>query len=162
MYTDVRKWRVKGRCSSEFLIGFYAWSSWSKPFQIKTARIIYLVWFRAEKTNYISAIHKVASTNGLKARRFLLPTTNKQQRKYSWEVEFSNVYILWVVDKICLGSIMVLSCLRFLHSYWLKTGSYLLQPFYSQDLISNSPYYLPYNSCDVSSGNLVLDQLIIP
>ena len=27
---------------------------------------------------------------------------------------------------------------------------------------SNSPYYLPYNSCDVSSENLVLDQLIIP
>ena len=34
--------------------------------------------------------------------------------------------------------------------------------FNSQDLISNSPYYLPYNSCDVSSENLVLDQLIIP
>ena len=27
---------------------------------------------------------------------------------------------------------------------------------------SNSPYYLPYNSCDVSSENLILDQLIIP
>ena len=36
------------------------------------------------------------------------------------------------------------------------------QPFHSQDLISNSPYYLPYNSYDVSSENLVLDQLIIP
>ena len=35
-------------------------------------------------------------------------------------------------------------------------------PFHSQDLISNSPYYLPYNSYDVSSENLVLDQLIIP
>ena len=32
----------------------------------------------------------------------------------------------------------------------------------SQDLISNSPYHLPYNSCDVSSKNLVLDQIIIP
>ena len=30
------------------------------------------------------------------------------------------------------------------------------------DLISNSPYYLSYNSYDVSSENLVLDQLIIP
>ena len=29
-------------------------------------------------------------------------------------------------------------------------------------MISNSPYYLPYNSYDVSSENLVLDQLIIP
>ena len=27
---------------------------------------------------------------------------------------------------------------------------------------SNSPYYLPHNSCDVSSENLILDQLIIP
>ena len=35
-------------------------------------------------------------------------------------------------------------------------------PPYSQDLISNSPYYLPYNSYDVSLENLVLDQLIIP
>ena len=36
-------------------------------------------------------------------------------------------------------------------------------PFiHSQDLISNSPYYLPYNSYNVSSENLVLDQLIIP
>ena len=34
--------------------------------------------------------------------------------------------------------------------------------FNSQDLISNSPYYLPYNSCGVSLENLVLHQLIIP
>ena len=32
----------------------------------------------------------------------------------------------------------------------------------SQGLISNSPYYLPYSSCNVSLENLVLDQLIIP
>ena len=37
-----------------------------------------------------------------------------------------------------------------------------VKPFHSQDLISNSPYCLPYNSYDVSSENLVLDQLIIP
>ena len=36
------------------------------------------------------------------------------------------------------------------------------KPFNSQDLISNSPYYLPYSSCDVSLENFVLDQLIIP
>ena len=29
------------------------------------------------------------------------------------------------------------------------------EPFFSQDLISNSPYCLPYKSYDVSSGNLV-------
>ena len=34
--------------------------------------------------------------------------------------------------------------------------------FNSQDLISNSPYCLPYNSCDLNLENLVLDQLIIP
>ena len=28
--------------------------------------------------------------------------------------------------------------------------------------ISNSPYCMPYNSCDVCSENLVLDPLIIP
>ena len=34
--------------------------------------------------------------------------------------------------------------------------------FHSQDLVNNSPYCLPYNSCDVSLENLVLDQVIIP
>ena len=38
----------------------------------------------------------------------------------------------------------------------------IFEPFQSQDLISNSPYHLLYNSYDVSSENLVLDQLIIP
>ena len=36
------------------------------------------------------------------------------------------------------------------------------KPFNTQDLISNSPYCLPYSSCDVSLENLVVDQLIIP
>ena len=36
-----------------------------------------------------------------------------------------------------------------------------LLSFNSQDLISNSPYYLSYKSCDVSSEHWVLDQLII-
>ena len=36
------------------------------------------------------------------------------------------------------------------------------QPFDSQDFISNSPYCLPYSSCDVSLENLVLNQLIVP
>ena len=35
------------------------------------------------------------------------------------------------------------------------------QPFNSQDLVSNSPYCLPYSSCDVTLENLVFDQLII-
>ena len=40
--------------------------------------------------------------------------------------------------------------------------SFLKPVFPFQDLISNSLYYLPYNSYEVSSENLVLDQLIIP
>ena len=40
-------------------------------------------------------------------------------------------------------------------------GVGVIWPFNSQDLISNSPYCLPYSSCDVSLDNLVLDQLII-
>lgn len=35
-------------------------------------------------------------------------------------------------------------------------------PSNSQDLVSNSPYGLLSSSCDVSLGNLVLGQLVIP
>ena len=41
-------------------------------------------------------------------------------------------------------------------------SSFLKPVFPFQDLISNSLYCLPYNSYEVSSENLVLDQLIIP
>ena len=41
---------------------------------------------------------------------------------------------------------------------WEKVFS----PFHPQDLISISPYWLLYNSSDVSLENFVLDQLIIP
>ena len=37
-----------------------------------------------------------------------------------------------------------------------------IENFNSQCLFSNSPYRLPYSSCDVSLKNLVLDQLKIP
>ena len=40
-------------------------------------------------------------------------------------------------------------------------GEVTFLPFYSQDLICNSPYCLLYNSNDISLENLVLDQLII-
>ena len=36
------------------------------------------------------------------------------------------------------------------------------KPFIPLDLSSNSPYYLPYNSYDVSLEGLLLDQPIIP
>ena len=41
-------------------------------------------------------------------------------------------------------------------------GFHITMVLNSHDLISNSPYYLPYSFGDVSSENLVLDQLIIP
>ena len=37
-----------------------------------------------------------------------------------------------------------------------------LEPPCSQDLISNSPYWMPFDSYDVKAENLVFDQLIIP
>ena len=41
-----------------------------------------------------------------------------------------------------------------------KKGPLKALPFHSQDLISDSPYCVPYNSYDVfSSENLVLNQL---
>ena len=39
---------------------------------------------------------------------------------------------------------------------------FLPSPFNSQDLNNNSPYCVPYSSCDVSLENLVLVQLITP
>ena len=39
---------------------------------------------------------------------------------------------------------------------------YLPLTLYLSDQICNSPYCQPYNSYNVSSENLVLDQLIIP
>ena len=41
-------------------------------------------------------------------------------------------------------------------------GRKKVKPFNFQDLISNSPYCLPYSSYEVSLENLVLDQLVIP
>ena len=41
-----------------------------------------------------------------------------------------------------------------------KKGPLKALPFHSQDLISDSPYFVPYNSYDVFSlENLVLNQL---
>ena len=36
------------------------------------------------------------------------------------------------------------------------------RPFHLQDLMSNSPYSMPYNSHNASKENLLLDQLIVP
>ena len=36
------------------------------------------------------------------------------------------------------------------------------KPFHLQDLMSNSPYSMPYKSHEASKENLLLDQLIVP
>ena len=59
----------------------------------------------------------------------------------------------WLINNICFAVTKIVK------GKITKDGLY---PFNSQDLISNSPYCLPYNSYNVSSENLVLDQLIIP
>ena len=51
--------------------------------------------------------------------------------------------------------------------FWLRvtrqvSDEIISQPFHSQDLTRNSPYFLSYSSYDVSSENLVLDQVVIP
>ena len=50
-----------------------------------------------------------------------------------------------------------------LHLFAFFLVHMITQPFDSQDIfISNSPYCLPYNLCDVSLENLEFDQPIIP
>ena len=46
--------------------------------------------------------------------------------------------------------------------HWKKYSLLLYSLRSSQDLISNSPYCLPYNFYNVSLDHLILDQLIIP
>ena len=60
-----------------------------------------------------------------------------------------------------------LFCFEWNQSYresntWLDSLTWTVQPFNCQDLISNSPYCLLFNSYDVNLENLVLDHLIIP
>ena len=61
-------------------------------------------------------------------------------------------FLFWICFKLVFN----------LRLYAIDCKSTMSQPFNSQDLISNSPYCLPYSSCDVSLEYLVLDQLIIP
>ena len=53
------------------------------------------------------------------------------------------------------------NCDLFTHVSW-ASGSFFLIFWALIGHISNSPYCLPYSSCDVSFENLVLDALIIP
>ena len=87
-----------------------------------------------------------------------------------------NILIFYCVKQI--DSILPLVCTVIRHQTVVKTKvthsavpcvppfcSYQvicdLEPFNSQDLLSNSPYCLPYKSCNVSLENLVLDQLMV-
>ena len=58
-----------------------------------------------------------------------------------------------------------------LHGVWVLFSEYFelvfllncfVQAFHSQDLISNSPYCLQYNSSKVSLQNFALEELTIP
>ena len=78
--------------------------------------------------------------------------------------------VVWIFILMFGFIIYCLTCAEQIQ--WLASLSYnclnsrlswlMYQPYNSQDLISNSPYFLLYSSCDVSLENLVLDQLIIP
>ena len=72
----------------------------------------------------------------------------KMQDKGKWRL--LELRLVW---KICRYSVLKKKKLQNACFDWA---------FYSQDLYSNSPYCLPYNSCDIGWENLVLDQLIIP
>ena len=69
----------------------------------------------------------------------------------------------WYVDPIgCWLSFLVSLCASKTNGLNPnRTWKQLTLPL-SRILITSSPYCLPYNSYDVSSDNLVLDQLIIP
>ena len=54
-----------------------------------------------------------------------------------------------------------LLCKQFLYQLFSLHFTHDLTLFYFQDLISDSPYFLPNNSYDVILDNLVLDQLVI-
>ena len=58
----------------------------------------------------------------------------------------------------------MLKCSFFKETIFFKLPQYhiYLTPFNSQDVISNSPYCLPYNLYDGILENLELDQTIIP
>ena len=45
---------------------------------------------------------------------------------------------------------------------WALLLRFSYKPFHLQDLMSNSPYSMPYNSHDASKENLLLDQIIVP
>ena len=97
----------------------------------------------------------------------------------TWCGAFSSSYGLTIENKNCCGSDdcgsratnwnwPIASYLCYLSLRANNITTKLTKPlsslklFHSQDLIHNSPYCRPYNSYDVSSENLVLDQLIIP
>ena len=77
----------------------------------------------------------------------------------------------WELNKVRTSHMLLFrgvlfwSCFKLvfnLRLYAFNCKPTMSRPFNSQDLISNSPYCLPYSSCDVSLENLGLDRLIIP
>ena len=90
-----------------------------------------------------------------------------QLQSWSWIFEsFKNLvvsfqfWVFWIKNpvwrnRICQGNKFILERRTEKHGFPYPC-------YYSQDLISNSSYCLPYSSCDVSLENLGWNQLIIP
>ena len=72
------------------------------------------------------------------------------------------VFKLFSGSRIFYISFLLISLFFCIYHLILKLRETNHKPFNSQDLINNALYCLPYNFCDVSLENLVLDQLIIP
>ena len=83
-----------------------------------------------------------------------------EKLKEKWELNKVRTFHM-----LLFRGVLFWSCFKLvfnLRLYAFNCKPTMSRPFNSQDLISNSPYCLPYSSCDVSLENLVLDQLIIP
>ena len=83
-----------------------------------------------------------------------------EKLKEKWELNKVRTF-----DMLLFRGVLFWSCFKLvfnLRLYAFNCKPTMSRPFNSQDLISNSPYCLPYSSCDVSLENLGLDRLIIP
>ena len=83
-----------------------------------------------------------------------------EKLKEKWELNKVRAFHMLLFRGVLFWSCFKLVFNLRLHAIDCK--STMSQPFNSQDSISNSPYCLPYSSCDVSLENLGLDRLIIP
>ena len=79
-----------------------------------------------------------------------------------WQGEFSiasfvgdHFLLIFLVTLVCNSGVLLYGEIR-------SQSLIGVNPLTPKISFSNSPYCLPYNSCDISMENLVLEQLIIP